>query len=984
MSNHLMHYLRGARGPEAGTLDEFFDKAPHEAWSRLRQTARTNAPVVDDAAIQFALRRRAESPGAFFALLLDVAAHDVPRRTAMIALFRLHMNEHAGPALGAAGYNLHEYNFLLDAEWIATARAHFDANPEGAWGIAESAAMYQPQCLTAADVDWFEARRAALPRDYFVVMLSLAPQNPDLLARALRAFAEHPAAAIEATSFAARDEASLHTPELIEAALRHFDANAEKAWEFFEGACRAKPDTFDDALLDALDARAAREAGTLFTILRHLVERFPDRAPRLLDRFVALLRRHPQKGIEASHYAFQRDDVKLLRPDLIQAVCAGFQAAPYAAYELLWQCLEDRPELVGRREVEAALDGIPHATNRAFGFFRELLKRRPEFTRECTLALFECLAQEPVHRAFNRADFISSLVAISEAAHIRTGLESALREPSRVGSRRGRALMAIMFRQTMRARRHVLLEALRHAGGIVLWHKKADGESEKFSPVWDFVMWIIDHAGDDAVSTAAAERFLEGAFQLNYLCRTAAEHEAFLRKLDTVDPPPAPFPPGTEFLEADAELAALHRLVRELGRRFETTPRLGALDAFARRSEAAERERAVVAAKPADERLQARLRSLDLRIACWRDPEYARAFTDADAEELLDAGARSLLRRERKDLAKDVRDGLRAEAIRIAVAAVEQSRLELYRGRLRDVLGRDVDISTVEPRILPSFLWFQAIAGFPENTKHLKRLIEDRIAGRAHDWLRTEPPAARWAERVRAAQPAIELDRWRAPFSREFQYRPKDAHAEKRRRIKADLAQARALLEKAGAKPASEAYEALQAGLDELRTNLPEKPEEGKPPPASVDPGVIEEITMNLERVRLIEQTPESDFEGRIALTVETDPFEMLFMGEYGFASCLSLRGSNAWSSVSNAIDIDKAIVWAREPGGNVVGRRLLALIPEGIVQFRTYTNRHGLALDPFFDEFVRAYAEHCGARLASGGHPGALLSDKWYDDGAV
>lgn len=35
----------------------------------------------------------------------------------------------------------------------------------------------------------------------------------------------------------------------------------------------------------------------------------------------------------------------------------------------------------------------------------------------------------------------------------------------------------------------------------------------------------------------------------------------------------------------------------------------------------------------------------------------------------------------------------------------------------------------------------------------------------------------------------------------------------------------------------------------------------------------------------------------------------MLFMGEYGFASCLSLRGINAWGAVSNAIDIDEAII---------------------------------------------------------------------------
>jgi hypothetical protein len=67
-----------------------------------------------------------------------------------------------------------------------------------------------------------------------------------------------------------------------------------------------------------------------------------------------------------------------------------------------------------------------------------------------------------------------------------------------------------------------------------------------------------------------------------------------------------------------------------------------------------------------------------------------------------------------------------------------------------------------------------------------------------------------------------------------------------------------------------------------------------------------------------------------------------------------------------------------------VVGRRLLALTPGGILVFRTYTNRHGLALDRVFDEFVDEYAP-----TADQGHPrlvhaGPLLSDRWYDDGSI
>lgn len=988
--------MRGHRGPEVDTLEEYFSQAGQEAWNRLGDVARSSPTSVGDDVVEWVSKRIAESPGSLLFIMITIAARDEDRRERMVARCRELFSAYPGEALRVGGYNLHEYHRLLDDPWLALAHGQFDRHPKGAWGIFEAASMYEHRLIRPEHIESFESRRAAAPREYFVSMLSLARHHPDrssfLLDRVLRAFPSHPAEAVDGTSFAARSEAALLLPEVIAAMLAYFGSNPEKAWEFFDGAVRARPDCFDDTLLDALTERGESGPGALFTILHHLMEVRPGEVRGLMDRYVAAVRRHPEKGIHSVRYSFQRDDIRMVRPDLVRAVCGGFAHDAYAAYEFLWHCVEDRPELIGPPEVEAALKNIPHATNRAFGFFRELAKRRPEFTRECTLALFESLAQEPVHRAFVRDEEIEGLIAVSEAAHIRTGLEAALREPPRVGSRRARALMAIMFRQKLRARRHVLLEALRHAAKVVLWRKEP---SERFSPIWDFVMFIIDNSGDDAVSTAAAERFLEGAFQLHYLCRTGAEHQEFLFKLDTGYPPARPFPPGADFLDHDADLSHLYRLVLELGSRFSTEPRMAPLAQFAGRQGAGEQELRALDAEVARadgsrrKRLEERRKTLGRQVACWRSPEYQRAFSDEAAERALDADAQALLRREKKDLAKQLRDGLRAEAIRIAVAAVEHSRLELYRNRLREALGRDVDLAEIEPRILPAFLWFQAIAGLPKNTMGLRRLIEDRIAKRPHDWLRTEPAAADWAERVKKEQPGVDLDRWRARFEKEFHYRPSDAVAEKRRRIRADLAQARTLLERAGAKGiASESYDELFAALDALkRPPAAEPPQEGeKPPPPqpAPDPALLTEIGMNLERVRLSEQTPDSDYEGRIRLSVETDPFEVLFMGEYGFASCLSLRGSNAWSAVSNAIDIDKAIVWAREPGGNVVGRRLLALTPGGVLVFRTYTNRHGLALDRMFDEFVELYAAHCGTRITHGGKVLPLLSDRWYDDGAM
>jgi hypothetical protein len=964
----LVTTLRQGRGPEAGSLPEYFEKAGHEAWNALRGLARRSAESVSDETIDTASLHRHLCPGAYFALLLDVAFKDRRRAPGLAKRFRDEMGSHPGAALGAAGYNLHEYHPLLDAAWLDVAREAYAHDPEGAWGILEAAAMYEPRLVLPEHLAFFAPRRADMPRDHYVVLFSLASHRPaeapELLDRALRDFDEHPGDAVEAAAFCLRDERELQTEPLLRAVLRNFAARPEKAWEYFDGLSRTRPERFDDALLDALEPFAP---GRLFDIL----QRHFERRPALVARYAALLRRHPKEGIDHARYAFGREHVRFLSADVVRAAVAGFEASAYSAYSFLRAAAEDRPELVGRREVDAALRAIPHATNYAFGFFAELLKTRPEFAVDSALALFECLSREPDHRAYLRAEELNSIAAVSEAAHVRTGLEQALRLPPRGGSRRGRALMAIVFREKRRARRHVLVEALRHAGGLVLHRNRTD--DARWSPVWDFMMFLIEEAPGDGVSTAAAERFLEGAFQLRHLCRSGAEHEEFLRKLDVAFPPDAPFPAGLRFLEQVPGLARLHARVLELGRNFAEPPRLAPLGAFDGRAGALRRELdAVRASGPA-----ARVRALEFRLACLTDPAYRAAFDDADAEARLAPEARRLLAAERRDLARRLRSALRSEAARIAGLGLERARLALVRGRVREILGRDVDPASIDPRLFPSFLWFSAVGRLPANREGLRRLIEDRISGRPHEWLWTEPAAADWAERVRAARPGLRLDLWRAPYEQSLRYRPADAAGEKRRRIKADRARARELLEKAGAKGlGSESAGELAAALAELR-----KPAEDR---RAADPALLEEAAQDLERARIAEQTPESDYEGTVTFSVESDPFEILFMGEYGFASCLSLRGSNAWSAVSNAIDVDKTVVWAKDPGGNVVGRRLIALEPEGLAVFRTYTNRNGMALDAAFDAFLDGYARRLGTGIVRGLHPKPLLSDRWYDDGSL
>ena len=461
------------------------------------------------------------------------------------------------------------------------------------------------------------------------------------------------------------------------------------------------------------------------------------------------------------------------------------------------------------------------------------------------------------------------------------------------------------------------------------------------------MLFLIDQSDPKRISTAAAAGFLESAYRLHFLVTPHEFRTYLVERLDLRDPPAAKFPPHAAFLDADPELAGLHAKVALLASRFETPLRLTPLRDFRDRTKKMRREHEALSTAQTTRRLRRR-RNLSERLSSPAD----------------DAA--------RPELAKKAGDALRAEAVEITRVAFRDAMRKAYAAAAKHVLGREVDLSNVDPGILPAFLYYERLGRMPNNRKYLSRLIEDKVEGRPHDWMRTEPPAAAWAERVRKANPGARVERWRAEFAKSFSYNPGDAAAEKKRRIERDLEQTRVLFKELEVEKMEKAdFAAMREKARELQ---------GK----DKDPRVLEEIANNLERARIAEQAPDSDFEGRITLEVETDPIKVLFMGEYGFASCLSLRGVNVWSAVSNAIDVDKAVVWARDPAGNIVGRRLIALTPEGIVSYRTYTNRNGLALDGFFEQFLETLAAHCGARVAHRVSPGPLLSDDWYDDGAL
>src|SRR5688572_19581675 len=102
------------RDAEAATLEELFEKSGMEAWNRLCDYARAHAGQVDDASLDVAAREMRRSPSSFLCLLLIPAARLPERRGTYVAMLRGRLPAHPAEALSTAGYNLHEFHYVLD------------------------------------------------------------------------------------------------------------------------------------------------------------------------------------------------------------------------------------------------------------------------------------------------------------------------------------------------------------------------------------------------------------------------------------------------------------------------------------------------------------------------------------------------------------------------------------------------------------------------------------------------------------------------------------------------------------------------------------------------------------------------------------------------------------------------------------------------------------------------------------------------------
>ena len=125
-----------------------------------------------------------------------------------------------------------------------------------------------------------------------------------------------------------------------------------------------------------------------------------------------------------------------------------------------------------------------------------------------------------------------------------------------------------------------------------------------------------------------------------------------------------------------------------------------------------------------------------------------------------------------------------------------------------------------------------------------------------------------------------------------------------------------------------------------------------------------------------------------VHLSLELDPLHILQMGNY-FDTCLSYGGFNAFSTVANACELNKRVIYARDHAGNVIGRKLIGINENGeLIGFHTYgsllDDESNSALRHIFQIYATAFAQRCSLPIASTGTIPTLFAENWYDDGTV
>lgn len=127
---------------------------------------------------------------------------------------------------------------------------------------------------------------------------------------------------------------------------------------------------------------------------------------------------------------------------------------------------------------------------------------------------------------------------------------------------------------------------------------------------------------------------------------------------------------------------------------------------------------------------------------------------------------------------------------------------------------------------------------------------------------------------------------------------------------------------------------------------------------------------------------------GPLRISIEQNPIEILKMGVY-FSTCLSFDGINAFSSIANATDLNKRVIYVRNTAGKVLARKLIAISDRWkLMGYNNYciyeSDTMSTPIKQALHKYAKVFAEECGIPLGDGEQVPRIVSDCWYDDGTV
>jgi len=131
----------------------------------------------------------------------------------------------------------------------------------------------------------------------------------------------------------------------------------------------------------------------------------------------------------------------------------------------------------------------------------------------------------------------------------------------------------------------------------------------------------------------------------------------------------------------------------------------------------------------------------------------------------------------------------------------------------------------------------------------------------------------------------------------------------------------------------------------------------------------------------------------RTAKTARREPYRLFFAREildvllmgFHFDTCLSPGSENFFSTITNAVDINKQVVYGKTESGRVVGRCLFALADNGaLLTYHRYAHDAKDGFEKECNRFADQLAKAMNTVLDSRGQVPTLLAGSWYDDGAV